>query len=102
MSANPSFVFTYLPAPVKPAALNDNTTQQPTLYDQSAAFLQSARKAFLAPRLTAEESQIATLDQTRVHLSEHAALKAKAGMSSGEPEVDQIRTVEKALVELRK
>lgn len=101
MSAPPNFVFTYLPAAIKPAALNEDKST-PTFYDQSAAFLQSARNAVVTPKPTPVESQIATLEQTRVHMQQHAVLKAKAGMGNDNAERDQIRTVERAIVELRK
>ena len=100
MSAPPDFVFTYLPAAAKPAPLNEDKTT-PTFHDQSAAFLQSARNAFVAPKLTPEESQIATLEQTKAHMQQHADLKAKAGMGSDDAERDQVRTVERAIAELR-
>ena len=100
MSAPPNFVFSYLPAAIKPAALNEDKTT-PTIYDQSTAFLQSARNAFVTPKLTPEQSHIATLEQTRAQMQQHAILKAKAGMGNDDAERDQIRTVERAIAELR-
>ena len=102
MSAPPNFVFAYLPAAIKPAALNEDNKTTPTFYDQSTAFLQSARNAFVTPKLTPTESQIATLEQTRAQMQQHAVLKGKAGMGNdNQAERDQIRTVERAIAELR-
>ena len=96
MSTNPSFVFSYLPATSKPTIIAPSTAS-PSLYDQTTTFLQSARKAFTTPKLTAERNQIAILHQTKQHLEEHAEFKAKAGMSVGAKEMEQMKVVEKAL-----
>lgn len=100
MSIPPNFVFTYLPAAIKPAALNEDKTT-PTFYDQSAAFLQSTRNAFVTPKVTLEESQIATLEQTKAQMQQHAVLKAKAGMGNDDAERERIGKVERAIAELR-
>ncbi|KAG8531449.1 uncharacterized protein KY384_003078 [Bacidia gigantensis] len=97
MSANPSFVFTYLPSAAKPAV----TDASSSLYDQSTAFFQSARKAFISPRLTAEQQQIATLETTKQHLEEYAAVKSKTGMGVSAAEKAQLRSVDSALAGLR-
>ena len=98
MTTNPSFVFSYLPSPAKPSAVT--STASASLYDQTATFLQSARRAFTAPRLTAEQSRVALLQQTKQHLEEYASFKAKAGLSSEAAEVEQVKVVQRELAAL--
>ena len=97
MANNPSFVFSYLPS-TKPAVTN---AVSPSVYDQSSSFFQSARKALTAPKLTAEQDQLDTLERTKQHLEEYAVVKVKAGMSVSRAEMAQMRSVETALAGLR-
>ena len=97
MAGNPSFVFSYLPTTAK----NTVTSTTNSAYDQTSNFFRSARKAFTNPRLSAEQDQLQTLQRTKQHLEDHAALKTKAGMSIGSAEKDQLKAVEKALAGLQ-
>ena len=99
MSTNPSFVFSYLPATPKNTIVPP-TAASPSLYEQTTAFLLSARKAFTTPKLTAEQDQIAILQQTRQHLERHAEFKAKVGMGVDAAEMEQRKIVGKALAEI--
>ncbi|KAL9131403.1 MAG: hypothetical protein Q9217_000671 [Psora testacea] len=89
MSTNPTFVFSYLPAAQKPTT---SDIASPSLYDQTYAFLSSARKAFTNPKLTIEEDRIATLQQVKAGLQEDVAMKKKAGMGVGEVDMQATST----------
>ncbi|KAL9104329.1 MAG: hypothetical protein Q9163_000720 [Psora crenata] len=95
MSANPTFVFSYLPSAPKPASKNN--TPSASLYDRTTTFLSSASKAIINPKLTTEQLRIATLRQVKADMEENVAIKKKAGMSVGEVDKQGLRAVEKAL-----
>ena len=99
MSAAPTFVFTYLPSAAKTTATPNTTgTTVPSLYDQTTAFLTSARKAFANPKLTAQQDRIATLQHVKAGLEADMAMKKRAGMGVSEGESERVRMVERALV----
>ena len=98
MSTTPSFVFSYLPSTPKPKTTTTSTdAASPSFYDQTSAFLTSARKAFTNPKLTPEQDRIATLQKVKIDFEEDVAMKKKAGMSVGRVEMERARAVEGAL-----
>lgn len=98
MSTNPSFVFSYLPS--APKATTTAPTAEPSFYEQTTSFLQAARRAFANPKLTTQQQEIAILQQAKQHLEEDVAFKAKAGVSVGVAEKQQMMAVTNALSSL--